>query len=133
MQFASRGGNSPSPLSTGGGGSAATWGKQIDNMWYVPLWTGLLLSAAVGASSTAIATAGSATALVAGHVYCFSSNVGAWICQSVSSSPTAATKGAGSMYVGPGVERLIDGSQGGSLTVIEDGSGGQCSLVEVTV
>jgi hypothetical protein len=108
------------------GDGTSSGGKQIDDMWYVPAFNGGQLDeVAVGGASEPFSIT-----LTAGTIYCYSANVDSWICQGA--SPTAA-KSAGSMFVAKGVERLIDGGQGAKLAVLEDSSGGNATLVEVTV
>lgn len=129
MRFLAKGGNSPSPPGSPGSTSQASFGKQIDEMWYAPLFVGGALLGGTVATTTAVVV----TTLAPGHVYLFTSNQDAWITQGTTTSPPTAVKGAGSCFVAKGQQILLDGSQGAQLAAIADSSAGLCSVVEVTV
>ena len=100
------------------------------SVWYVPVVSGAGYNSDFVAFTTSTAFTGIGAAMVPGKFYIFTATAACWICQSAAG--TAAAKAAGSFYVPFGIHFLIDGAQGGKLTVLQDSTGGNASLVEAT-
>ena len=75
------------------------------------------------------ATFGTINAMSPGQFFLYMANTDTWIKQSAAG--TAATAGAGSMFVPARVGIVIDGLNGAKLSAIEDSAGGAASLTPV--
>jgi hypothetical protein len=100
--------------------------------WYVPVVSGTGYNGDFVAFTTATPFTGLGVAMAVGHLYVFTATADCWIRQSTNATVNAATKGAASMFVQKGIQILIDGAQGSQLSVLQDATGGNASLIEVT-
>lgn len=103
------------------------------SVWYVPVVSGTGFNSDFVAFTTATPFTGIGAAMANGKLYAFQATADCWIRQSANATTNAAAKAAGSFFVQKGIVVLLQGAQGLQLSVLQDASGGNASLVEVTV
>jgi hypothetical protein len=101
--------------------------------WYMPVATATGFNSDFVAFSTATPFTGVGAAMGVGRLYVFVATADCWMRQSANATTNPATKAVGSIFLKAGSERLIYGSQGLQISVLQDVASGNASLCEVTV